>query len=109
MTAWPFLVSPCLLCRYWLYATVHAKERGLMISNDEMRDHIFTLLRPKHFLKWKVLHIVHYSFTGAQQASLTLPPKYSPCTQELSMGGWMLPVAGERDKWLCIKPMHAGP
>lgn len=26
---------------YWIYASVTAGERGLLVSNDEMRDHIF--------------------------------------------------------------------
>ena len=33
---------PFLCCRrYWIYAAVTAGEHGLLISNDEMRDHIF--------------------------------------------------------------------
>eukprot|EP00798_Chlamydomonas_sp_ICE-L_P020025 gene20025-26740_t len=47
---------------YWLYASARAKGKGTLISNDELRDHIFGLLRPKHFLKWKERHIVHYRF-----------------------------------------------
>ncbi len=27
--------------RYWMYAAVRAGHQGLLISNDEMRDHIF--------------------------------------------------------------------
>lgn len=27
--------------RYWMYAAVRAGRQGLLISNDEMRDHIF--------------------------------------------------------------------
>lgn len=37
-------LSSCLLslhCRYWIYAAVAAGEKGLLVSNDEMRDHIF--------------------------------------------------------------------
>ena len=99
--------APC--CRYWLYATVHAKGKGVLISNDEMRDHIFTLLRPKHFLKWKVLHIAHYVIDATRsdgQPQITPPPKYSPCVQELSGGSWMLPVVGDGNEWLCIKASY---
>ncbi len=42
---------------YWLYASVAARSNGLLVSNDEMRDHIWNLLRPKHFLKWKDRHV----------------------------------------------------
>jgi hypothetical protein len=31
----------CTASRYWLYATVAAGARGLLVSNDEMRDHTF--------------------------------------------------------------------
>ena len=94
--------------RYWLYATVRARERGLLISNDELRDHIFTLLRPKHFLKWKERHIVHYTFNppfppGTPQ--LTYPPAYTSCCQELENGAWMLPsTEAGGNTWLCVKP-----
>ncbi len=36
-----------------MYAAVKAGREGLLISNDEMRDHIFQLLAPKFFYKWK--------------------------------------------------------
>ncbi|KAG2498420.1 hypothetical protein HYH03_003678 [Edaphochlamys debaryana] len=47
---------------FWLYACVKAKRAGLLISNDLLRDHIFSLLRPKHFLKWKERHIANYAY-----------------------------------------------
>ncbi|KAK9127772.1 hypothetical protein Syun_016569 [Stephania yunnanensis] len=36
---------------YWIYAAV--KLKCLLVSNDEMQDHIFELLCIKFFLKWK--------------------------------------------------------
>lgn len=42
--------------RYWLYATV--KLKCLLVTNDEMRDHIFELLGSSFFLKWKERHQV---------------------------------------------------
>ena len=35
------LLLPLYCRRYWIYAAVTAGEHGLLISNDEMRDHIF--------------------------------------------------------------------
>ena len=35
-----------------------AGSSALLVSNDEMRDHIFQLLAPKYFLKWKQRHQV---------------------------------------------------
>lgn len=74
-----------------------------MISNDELRDHIWALLRPKHFLRWKVRHIAQYHFdaTGIQ---VLLPDPYTPCVQQLpGSGAWMVPSA-DGGKWMLIRP-----
>jgi len=90
---------------YWMYAAVRARSRGMLISNDELRDHIFTLLRPKHFLKWKAGHITHYSFPGPDtEPQLLPPPSYTSCVQRLDSGAWMFP-SQEQGKWLCVRPM----
>ncbi len=39
-----------------MYAAVKAGPKGLLISNDEMRDHMFQLLAPRFFHKWKQRH-----------------------------------------------------
>lgn len=44
--------------RYWLYATV--KLGCLLVTNDEMRDHIFELLGSNFFNQWKERHQVRY-------------------------------------------------
>ena len=45
------------LCfRYWLYAAI--KFKCLIVTNDEMRDHIFQLLGNDFFPKWKERHQV---------------------------------------------------
>ncbi|GAX83670.1 hypothetical protein CEUSTIGMA_g11095.t1 [Chlamydomonas eustigma] len=94
---------------YWLYATVKAKQSGLLVSNDELRDHIWSLLRPKHFLKWKARHIAHYTFNSegddSKMPRLTRPPKYSQCIQELPDGTWMFPA--EDGTWFCARPASA--
>ena len=41
-----------------MYAAVKAGPQGLLISNDEMRDHLFQLLAPRFFQKWKQRHQV---------------------------------------------------
>ena len=50
-----------------MFAAVKAGREGLLISNDEMRDHIFQLLAPKFFYKWK------------QARPKTLFPGIRPC------------------------------
>ncbi|XP_058087166.1 proteinaceous RNase P 2 isoform X2 [Magnolia sinica] len=66
---------------YWLYAAV--KLKCLLVTNDEMRDHIFELLGSSFFLKWKERH------------------------QESEKGSWHIPIEGECGSeelrtWLCI-------
>ncbi|GLC37152.1 hypothetical protein PLESTB_000985800 [Pleodorina starrii] len=104
---------------FWLYACVRSKHNGLLVSNDELRDHIFSLLRPKHFLKWKQRHIAHYAFAYPQGAAppggpgpgklfaLQMPHPYTACVQQLAeSGAWMVPIAGVA--WLAVKPERAG-
>ena len=50
-----------------MYAAVKAGPKGLLISNDEMRDHMFQLLAPRFFHKWKQRH-------QASVAVFCLPP-----------------------------------
>lgn len=52
-----------------MHATVSAKRAGLLVSNDELRDHIWSLLRPKHFLKWKERHIARFNYMAAPVAA----------------------------------------
>lgn len=33
-----------------------------MATCDEMRDHLFQLLRPKYFKRWKQRHQVYYKY-----------------------------------------------
>ena len=52
-----FMVHGNNLCfRYWLYAAI--KFKCLLVTNDEMRDHIFQLLGNDFFPKWKERHQV---------------------------------------------------
>ncbi|XP_010249682.1 PREDICTED: proteinaceous RNase P 1, chloroplastic/mitochondrial-like isoform X2 [Nelumbo nucifera] len=67
---------------YWLYAAI--KFKCLIVTNDEMRDHIFQLLGNDFFPKWKERH------------------------HESEKGHWHIPIASEHDStgertWLCIK------
>ncbi|KAF5842544.1 hypothetical protein DUNSADRAFT_6394 [Dunaliella salina] len=112
---------------YWMYAAVRAKHKGLLVSNDELRDHIWGMLRPKHFLKWKARHIAQYRFPKFDEVgepSLIYPPAYTSCVQQLDSGAWMFPcwepepatAAQQADSapesqgrvsWLCARPVPA--
>lgn len=55
------------LCfRYWLYAAI--KFKCLLVTNDEMRDHIFQLLGNDFFPRWKERHQVIFlsAFAGSK-------------------------------------------
>lgn len=89
---------------YWLYAAVRFK--CLLVTNDEMRDHIFQLLGSEFFSKWKEKHQVRFTFNkfGPQ---LHMPPPYSIVIQESERGSWHIPIKGGDDietprSWLCV-------
>ncbi|BDA43062.1 probable mitochondrial ribonuclease P catalytic subunit at C-terminar half [Coccomyxa sp. Obi] len=89
---------------YWLYAAVKSGPDALMVSCDEMRDHLFQLLAPKYFKKWKQRHQVYYRFTASGEAVLTHPAPFTVCTQHLkASNAWMFPSA-DSDQWLCARP-----
>lgn len=95
---------------YWLYGVISKGRYGMLVSNDDMRDHIFELLRPRYFIKWRELHRCKYSVSteeDAIQASLELPPRFSTCVQLLPQSEcWMFP--GENGMWLCARPKALG-
>ncbi|XP_068662200.1 proteinaceous RNase P 2-like [Aristolochia californica] len=89
---------------YWIYAAV--KNKCSIVTNDEMRDHIFELLGQDFFLRWKERHQVHYTFVKGV-VKLQMPPPYSTVIQESATGSWHFPLIGEYSEeasrtWLCI-------
>ncbi|KAJ4967656.1 hypothetical protein NE237_014357 [Protea cynaroides] len=89
---------------YWLYAAVRLK--CLLVTNDEMRDHIFALLGSSFFLKWKERHQVRYTFDKSN-LKLHMPPSYSVVIQESEKGSWHVPIEAQCNDeasrtWLCI-------
>lgn len=81
-----------------------AGGKGLLLSNDEMRDHIFQLLAPKYFGKWKQRHQLRYSFDEAGAAVFQYTAPFTTCVQYLpGPGAWLLPPA-EGEQWLCAQP-----
>lgn len=76
------------------------------VSHDQMRDHVWSMLRPKHMLKWRQRHVIDFFFSFNKDAFYPLEPKpYTPCVQEVRPGVWLLPStegpseAGQ-DRWL---------
>ncbi|KAF2321641.1 hypothetical protein GH714_000844 [Hevea brasiliensis] len=96
---------------YWLYAAV--KLRCLLVTNDEMRDHIFELLGSNFFLRWKERHQVRYTFLKGN-LKLQMPGPFSVVIQESDKGAWHVPISGDGNEdstqgWLCItRPSACG-
>ncbi|XP_047080980.1 proteinaceous RNase P 1, chloroplastic/mitochondrial-like [Lolium rigidum] len=88
---------------YWLYAAVSC--RSLLVTNDEMRDHLFQLLGTSFFPRWKEKHQVRLTYSGRGPA-FHLPPPYSIVTQESEAGSWHVPTTTGDDienprQWIC--------
>ncbi|KAK9997102.1 hypothetical protein SO802_021788 [Lithocarpus litseifolius] len=74
---------------YWLYAAVSCK--CLLVTNDEMRDHLFQLLGISFFPKWKEKHQIQLSFPR-HEPTLHMPPPHSIILQESEKGSWHVPT-----------------
>lgn len=89
---------------YWLYAAI--KFKCLLVTNDEMRDHLFQLLGNDFFPRWKERHQVHFSFSEVGP-EFHMPPPCSVVIQESEKGHWHIPIASEHEfteerEWLCV-------
>ncbi|CAI9103964.1 OLC1v1002563C1 [Oldenlandia corymbosa var. corymbosa] len=89
---------------YWLYAAV--KSKCLLVTNDEMRDHLFQLLGTSFFPRWKEKHQVRTALGTDGKFTLRMPPKYSIVIQESEQGSWHVPIVTGDDletprKWIC--------
>ncbi|CAJ1936981.1 unnamed protein product [Sphenostylis stenocarpa] len=90
---------------YWLYAAI--KFKCLLVTNDEMRDHLFQLLGNDFFPKWKERHQVRFSFSDTSSPVFHMPPPCSVVIQESEEGHWHIPIETElkyesERRWLCI-------
>lgn len=88
---------------YWLYAAVSCK--CLLVTNDEMRDHLFQLLGTSFFPRWKEKHQVRMS-VSRKELNLHMPPPFSIVIQESEEGSWHIPTVTGDDlttqrKWIC--------
>ncbi|KAK1386013.1 Ribonuclease P [Heracleum sosnowskyi] len=88
---------------YWLYAAVSC--RSLLVTNDEMRDHLFQLLGTSFFPRWKEKHQVRIT-VSREGLKLHMPPPYSIVIQESEQGSWHVPTVTGDDlevprQWLC--------
>ncbi|KAG0498436.1 hypothetical protein HPP92_003127 [Vanilla planifolia] len=90
---------------YWLYAAVRFK--CLVVTNDEMRDHLFALLGNNFFPRWKEKHQVRFT-ASCPGPTFYMPPPYSIVIQESRDGSWHIPTIIGDDidaprQWICAK------
>jgi len=76
---------------YWLWAAVHTcNPDSVLISNDEMKDHHFNMLRPKYFQRWKIRHQTRFHFSwgsdGKRKIDFYLPAIFTRCIQSHHAG-----------------------
>ncbi|XP_060216538.1 proteinaceous RNase P 1, chloroplastic/mitochondrial [Lycium barbarum] len=98
---------------YWLYAAVSSK--GLLLTNDEMRDHLFQLLGTSFFPRWKEKHQIRMTASREDGLKLHMPPPYSNVIQESEQGCWHVPTVTGDDlemprQWVCAtrrKALHS--
>ncbi|CAN4099897.1 unnamed protein product [Withania somnifera] len=98
---------------YWLYAAVSSK--CLLLTNDEMRDHLFQLLGTSFFPRWKEKHQIRMTASKDDGLKLHMPPPYSIVIQESEQGCWHVPTLTGDDleiprQWICAtrrKALHS--
>ena len=79
---------------YWIYAAVLSGPRGLIVTNDEMRDHIFQTLESKNFQRWKLCHQVRFSIYN-DRVDFVMPGKYTTAIQR-HQSSWWFPITKEK-------------
>lgn len=84
---------------YWLYAALVAGENAVLISNDEMRDHVFQMLPDPNLLRrWKERHQVRFSVTKGE-VEFYEPAVFTTCIQEDEKDGyWMIPFVEDEEE-----------
>ncbi|KAI8472379.1 MAG: hypothetical protein J3K34DRAFT_213046 [Monoraphidium minutum] len=97
---------------YFLYAAFVARGDGLLVTNDQLKDHIWAMLRPKHVLKWRERHIARYHIplTPGSRPAIHYPASFTACLQQLpASGAWVAPSAERAGEWLCLRPVLVSP
>ncbi|KAG5467088.1 hypothetical protein LSCM1_01269 [Leishmania martiniquensis] len=88
----------------WLYAVL-TRQDSCIISNDQMRDHYFTVLQPRFFLRWRQRHRITYKalynkMSKAVTLRIHLPRAYSVWVQACgaaSQRHWHVPFISNID------------
>lgn len=87
---------------YWLYSAF--KFKCYVITNDLMKDHIFSLINFKHLDRWIINNIIRFkiNFKNNTQLNLKFPKNYSNFIHyNININTWYLPIENSK-KWICI-------
>lgn len=99
---------------FWLYGCM-SNSKTLIITNDLMRDHHFSLLSTRRFLQWKERHSISFDFQYPQpnishrfqkpfNTLIRYPPIYSHRIQyDYNKCIWYFPIDNKDNQWLSIK------
>lgn len=105
---------------FWMYVCLVAKkcssEEIILVSNDQMRDHLWRMKNPKFFPKFRSNHICQYSIKYGEDKinhfEYHMPPPFSNAIQKHDIGGrviYHIPYKAKNDcgleivRWLVIE------
>ena len=105
-----FWLHVCLLSMRHQRIEGTARKEILLISNDQMRDHLWRMKNPKFFDKFKARHVAQYSIRfgedGVNKYEYFLPTPFSVTMQVTEDNVWHVPyhtgVEGSSIRWLVV-------
>ena len=84
---------------YWLYASF--KFKCNVISNDQMRDHVYAMLNPLYLNRWKIDSFVRFTY-DSNKLTLNNPKEYSMYIQfDMEKSLFFCPIEGTNE-WIYL-------
>lgn len=89
---------------FWMHAALWCGEGTMLLSNDEMRDHLFQMLVHRHFLRWKERHLARFTFGDFDKQVLmrplivVYPDVYSRRVQRVNDSSLVIPLPKKGDE-----------
>jgi len=101
-----FTIPPMIQDDFYLLYAALSNRSSQLITNDQMRDHHFSLQHARSFVVWRERHMVPFEFPDSKDdgsPKLSPPPLFSQRIQLNRQGTvWHFPLMGEENanKWL---------
>ena len=84
---------------YWLYASFKFKCK--VVSNDQMRDHVYAMLNPLYLNRWKIDSFIRFTYQS-NKLSLNNLKEYSNYIQfDMDKSLFFCPIAGTNE-WIYL-------